>query len=54
MTAPEDPAKAVEQLGGVPSHSTFVAIIRVIIEQARQRTALPYQVMFDTLQLPCF
>lgn len=47
------PAKAVERLGGaVPSHSTFVAIIRVIIEQARQRTALPYQVMFDTLQLP--
>jgi HEPN domain len=47
------PAKAVEQLGGaVPSHSTFVAIIRGIVEQARQRTALPYQVMFDTLQLP--
>ncbi len=47
------PARAVEQLGGaVPSHSTFVAIIRNIVEQARQQTAPPYQVMFDTLQLP--
>lgn len=36
--------------GGMPSHSTFVEIVWEVIGHARQRTAVPYREMFDTLQ----
>ena len=46
------PTKASERLGGaVPTNSTFVSIIRSLIEQAAQKTAYPFRKMFDTMQI---
>lgn len=45
------PTKTSEGLGGaIPGNSTFVSIVRLLIEQAALRASYPFREMFNTLR----